>query len=146
MSPYEVAGERAIAAAAPTLRQRSQKSMENHGEEVVHERRIPARQEPTFEIKIMGGELIYAHVFERIVGRSQGAVQALVKFGDAAVECGKASDQPADRAQKPRAILDAIAPLGAPPLINDFVLQRLPPTHHLFHEWCVYGETRKNRD
>src|SRR5258708_17190175 len=115
MSPYEVAGERAIAAAAPTLRQRSQKSMENHGKEVVHERRIPARQEPTFEIEVMGGELIYAHFFERVAGRSQGAIQALVKFGDAAGEHQMASGQPPHSAQQPHALLDALAPLVAPP-------------------------------
>ena len=62
----EIIGQPLIA--APFRAELAQHAVPDHGEEIIHQRRIPARQQPALEIAIVRRQFIRAHLRERLLG------------------------------------------------------------------------------
>ena len=70
--------------AAPADHQVAQQAVEDHREEIVDERRVPAEKQPGSQVAVMRGQLVDAPIFERRRRRRQRALEPLVEGVDPA--------------------------------------------------------------
>jgi hypothetical protein len=67
----------------PRLHDALREAVEDHGEEVVRDRHVPLRQQLLFQMPVVVGQLVEAHLVEARLGRGEHVVEMVVELLDA---------------------------------------------------------------
>ena len=140
LAAHQIVVQRAwfiLPAGAPPDREAAQNAEEDHGEEVVDQRRVPARQKIRLQGAIVGGQLVESPCLQWWIPRSERAVQPLFEPGCHAGQAHVVDDHARRGAAQPQQIEETLRPGSAGCGAGDLVGKTLPHPHHLFHEAAV---------
>ena len=133
--------------AAPADHQVAQQAVEDHREEIVDERRIPAEKQPALAGRDSARPVRRCADLRAAAPAAPARRRAAVERVDPAIERQVVRDQPAGRANAVQRVERAAAADPARDLGGQRVGQRLLHAHHLFHEPPVHliaGQQREH--
>src|SRR5262245_33019496 len=116
-----VVGQCSVVICAPALRKPTQGTMEDHGEEVVDQRSVPACKQLFFELVVVRHEFVEAHVLQCRIWRSQRLVEPGVELLRLSVKPPVACYQAGHHVQAAQRVHDPVTRTCLLQLARDFV-------------------------
>ena len=86
--------QRAILVASPLRAQPAQQAVEDHREEIIHQRRVPALQELALQIPVMRDQILAAHLSKRPWRRGERGIQPLLELPHLPIQPPQAAHKP----------------------------------------------------
>ena len=120
--------------------------MVEHGEEVVHHRRVPAGEELAFQGAVGGGEFVGALLGEGRGGLGQGRAEPGAEGADGAGQTAPGAQQTEHGGAEVTEVGEPRAEAGGGDARQQLGRHLLLHAHHLLHEAAVPGEAGQQRD
>ena len=130
---------------APGGGQFAQQTIEDHGKEIIYQRRIPAGEQLRLQHAVMGGQFVGTLPIQRRIGRRQRCVETLIETGDARFQAAQVMYQTDQATEQVHTVPPGRHPISSNSPGEDLVRYPLLDPHHLLHEAPVGGEARQQR-